>query len=317
MVDYRTVSWAIARLQQPHDRPFFLAVGLTKPHMPWAVPKHYFDLFPLASIRLPAHLDQDLDDVPAAARSRSALRDHVKILRTGRWRDAIQAYLAASNFSDEQVGRLVDALDASPSRDNTVVVLWSDNGFHFGQKQHWRKFTLWEESTRVPLVWVAPGVTSPGTVSSRAVELSSIYPTLCDLAGLPVPPGIRSPSLLPLLRSPAAQWRHPALMTGKPGSTAVRLDEWRYIRYAEGGDELYDLSNDPYEWRNRSGDPSLATTQAALEKSLPVTFAKAAPAIVKTRRQWHLPYAAAVLLIAATALAAVWTIRRRRLRSRR
>ena len=299
--DYATVSWSIAKLQQRHDRPFFLAVGLTKPHMPWAVPQRYFDRFPLASIELPPHLDGDLDDVPAVARPPRAARDHERILRSGRWKEAVQAYLAATAFADEQVGRLLDALEASPHHDDTIVVLWGDNGFHLGEKGRWRKFTLWEEATRVPLVWVVPGVTRPGGVSPRAVDLSSLYPTLCELAGIERPEQVRTPSLVPLLRSPEAAWEHPALMTLEPGSSAVRFDRWRYIRYADGSEELYDHASDPNEWRNLAAQPTLAGTRASLAKRLPQAYAT--PVAVTGGRDglWFL--LGAILLLAAAALA--------------
>jgi len=312
MPDFLSVSWAIGKLRVRHDRPFFLAVGLEKPHMPWAVPKKYFDRFELDSIKLPPHLDNDLDDVPEAAKAASELRDHKAILRSGRWTEAIRAYLATISFADEQVGRLLDALDESPYRDNTIVVLWGDNGFHLGEKQHWRKFTLWEEGTRVPLVWRAPAVTTPGGLSTRAVDLTSIYPTLCELAGIPVPAQVRAPSLVPLLRSPDSAWEHPALMTLGVGSSAVRMDQWRYIRYPDGSEELYDHSTDPYEWHNLAGRPNLAATKAALANWLPKTYAQPLPTIEENTHWWVPALAATVVLAIAWAVIAM---RRRRRRS--
>ena len=299
MPDFKTVSWSIARLRQHHARPFFLAVGLKKPHMPWAVPKKYFDLFPLASITLPPYLQDDLDDLPAAAgKSSLGLKDHKNMVRSGRWPEAVRAYLASIAFADEQIGRLIDALESSPYRDNTIVVLWGDNGFHLGEKHRWRKFTLWEEGTRVPLVYVAPGIAMAGGVSPRPVDLMSIYPTLCELAGIGVPAHVRDPSLLPLLKNPQAQWNHAGLTTLAKGSSAVRTDRWRYIRYSDGSEELYDHSADPNEWRNLAAVPDLGATKVRLSAWLPSSYATPLPF---SRRPFPWLFVGAAVAVAATA----------------
>lgn len=149
MPDYRAVDYALAKLAAEYDKPFFLAVGLTKPHMPWNVPKKYFDLFPLDRIELPPTRDDDLADVPpAGVRMADPTGDHAAIVASGRWKEAVQAYLATIAFADAMIGRLLDGLDKSPHRDNTIIVLWGDHGWHLGEKKHWRKFALWEEATR-------------------------------------------------------------------------------------------------------------------------------------------------------------------------
>jgi arylsulfatase A-like enzyme len=286
MLDHRNVTWAVEKLQAPHDRPFFLAVGLTKPHLPWNVPRSYYERFPLESIELPPNLPTDLDDVPPEGIRLSRIpdhpgtdaSDHETILREGRWKEGIQGYLAAIAFMDGQLGRLIDALDSSPHRDDTIVVLWSDNGFHLGEKLHWRKQTLWEESTRVPYTIAAPGVTRPGTVCDRPVDLMSLYPTLMDLAGLPIPGHVEGPSLRPLLADPKASWDGVALSTYQFRNHAVRTERWRYIRYADGGEELYDHEADPLEWKNLASDPKLASVKAELAKSLPTANVEDAPA---------------------------------------
>jgi len=274
MQDYETVSWTIERLGTRHDKPFFLACGLHKPHMPWNVPRKYYDMFPLDKIILPRVLETDLADIPAAGvKIAKPQGDHREILESGRWKDAVQGYLAAIAFADTMVGRLIDALDKSPNKDNTIVVLWGDHGWHLGEKQHWRKFTLWEEATRAPLIFVAPGVTKPESVCNRTVDFMGIYPTLCDLCGLPVPGHVQGKSLKPLLANPEAPWDQPALTTYMFNNHAVRSERWRYIRYNDGSEELYDEDKDPMEWTNVAARPELAAVKAELARFLPATNA--------------------------------------------
>ncbi len=270
MDDHRIVSWIVSELGRPRDEPFFLAVGLFRPHLPWYVPRRYFDLFPMPLLQMPELLDSDLDDVPPiGVRLAQPNRDHRKVVESNNYRRAVRAYLASVAFADAQVGRLLDALDAGPHADDTIVVLWSDHGFHLGEKQHWRKFTLWEEATRVPLIIVAPGVAEPGGRSSRTVSLLDIYPTLADLAGLPVGDHVEGVSLRPLLEDPSAEWDRPAVTTHGRNSHAVRSERWRYIRYADGSEELYDHRADPSEWRNLASDPELEATKEELARWLP------------------------------------------------
>ena len=176
--DWRIVNYGIAELGKPHDRPLVLAVGVHKPHMPWNVPKKYYDLFPLERIQLPPYREDDLDDLPpAAVRMAHPETDHVPMQQSGRWKEAVQGYLAAIAYTDHNLGRLLDAFEKSAYKDNTIICLWGDHGWHLGEKHHWRKFALWEESTRSPLIWVVPGVTKPGTICSRPIDFMSIYPT--------------------------------------------------------------------------------------------------------------------------------------------
>ena len=261
--DYGIASWGVEKLSQEHERPFFLAVGFHKPHMPWNVPRKWYDLHPLDRIELPPHQENDLEDVPeAGVRMAKPGGDHAAMLRSGRWKEAVQAYLAACSFVDAQVGRVMDALDRSSYRDNTVVVLWGDHGWHLGEKEHSRKFALWEEAARAPLIWVAPGVTEAGGRCDRTVDFMSLYPTLCDLAGLPIPEHVEGVSLLSLLRNPSAEWKRPALTTHGFQNHALRDERWRLIQYADGAMELYDHQQDPYEWTNLAGDPAF---EAAIE----------------------------------------------------
>ena len=270
MIDYQVVSYGLEKLQEQHTEPFFLAVGLVKPHMPFSVPKKWYDLFPLERIELPPHREDDLDDVPAAGvKMAGPQRDHARILESGRWKEAVQAYLATIAFCDSQVGRLLDGLEQSPYRDNTIVVLWSDHGWSLGEKSHWRKFALWEEPTRTVFVWKVPGVTPPNGVCQRTVDFSATYPTLCELTGLSKPSHLDGQSLVPLLKNPQADWKWPAITTHGRQNHAVRTEDWRYIRYANGEEELYFSKEDPLEYRNLASDPQYAAQKQQLAAWLP------------------------------------------------
>ena len=179
MIDHINVTRAIEQMNRRHEKPWFIACGLIKPHMAFSVPQKYFEKFPLDSIQLPEVPKNDLDDIPPAGRRMARPEgDHAKILKSGRWKEAVQAYLATIHFADVQLGRLLAALDASPYRDNTIICLWSDHGWHLGEKQHWRKFALWEEATKAPMIWVVPGLTPDNGVCSQPVDYINIYPTL-------------------------------------------------------------------------------------------------------------------------------------------
>ena len=270
MPDYRIASYGIEQLGKKHDKPFFLAVGLHKPHMPWNVPQKYYDLHPLDKIELPPYREDDLSDVPSGGRKMAKPEgDHAQMLASGRWKEAVQGYLAAISFCDAQIGRLLDAYEKSPHRANTVICFWGDHGWHLGEKHHWRKFALWEESTRAPFIWVVPGVTQPGGRCDRPVDFMGIYPTLCHLAGLPVPAHAKGADLRPLLRDPQAKWDLPGITTFHLNNHGVRTAQFRYIRYADGGEELYDHAKDEYEWTNLANNPAYAAQKAELAKLLP------------------------------------------------
>jgi arylsulfatase A-like enzyme len=268
--DESIVDYGIKQLAAAHDRPFFLAVGLHKPHMPWDVPKKYYDLFPLDSIELPPTTKDDLKDVPPAGIKMARPEgDHATMLKSGRWKEAVQAYLATIAYCDAQIGRLLDAYDKSPHKANTMIVFWGDHGWHLGEKEHWRKFALWDEATRMPYVWVVPGVTRPGGVCDRTVDLMSVYPTLCELCAIPTPKHVEGAVIAPLLRDPKAAWDRPAVTTFHRNNHAIRTERWRYIRYADGGEELYDHDADPYEWTNLATDDKHAGVKKELMKALP------------------------------------------------
>jgi arylsulfatase A-like enzyme len=270
MVDYATVTYTLKQLNKSHDKPLFVACGLHKPHMGWDVPKKYYDMYPLDKIQLPKVLETDLDDIPLAGKRMAKPEgDHADILKSGRWKEAVQGYLAAITFCDAMIGRLMEGFEKSPMKDNTVVMLWSDHGWHLGEKQHWRKFALWEEATRAPFLVMAPGITKAGTVCDRTIDYMSIYPTLCDLAGIPIPKHCEGPSIKPLLANPKAEWKTPAITTHGFQNHAVRTEAFRYIRYADGSEELYDEKADPLEWKNLASDSNYAAVKKDLAQWLP------------------------------------------------
>jgi arylsulfatase A-like enzyme len=227
-------------------------------------------MHPLGQIKLPPYREDDLGDIPAAGvRMAHPQTDHARIVESGRWKEAVQGYLAAISYCDAMIGRLLEALDKSAYRDNTIIAFWCDHGWHLGEKHHWRKFALWEEATRSPMIWVVPGLTKPNAACDRAVDFMSIFPTLTDLCGIPTPRHVEGRSLRPLLADPKAAWDRPALTTYRFKNHAVRTEGWRYIRYANGDEELYDETKDPNEWTNLAARPEFAAKKSELAKSLP------------------------------------------------
>lgn len=274
--DGQLVRWAIDFLKQTPDKPFFLATGIYRPHLPFYAPHKYFDLYPLESIHLPDIKDDDLDDLPATGLKFAAQRreDYELVVKSGKYRELLQAYLASISFADAMIGRLLDALDQNGHADNTVIVLWSDHGWHLGEKQHLHKFTLWERSTRIPFVVVAPHVTRPGSVCQQPVGMLDLFPTLNELCELPEVDGLSGQSIAALLTDPNRAWKRPALTSHGRGNHALRSQRWRYIRYADGGEELYDHANDPNEWTNLASRPKLAEIKTELARWLPEADAK-------------------------------------------
>jgi arylsulfatase A-like enzyme len=270
LVDWDVASFAIEQLGKKSEQPFFLAIGFHKPHMPWNVPKKYYDVFPLASIELPPHLTNDLDDLPPEGKAMARPEgDHTAMLKSGRWKEAVQGYLAAIAYLDMNVGRVLDAYEKSPTRTNTIVVFWGDHGWHLGEKEHWRKFALWEESTRAPFIWIVPGLTKAGGVCERPVDFMSVYPTLCDFAAIARPKHVEGDNIRSLLANPKAAWTNAAITTFRRNNHTIRTERWRYIRYADGGEELYDHTNDEYEWTNLVSNVAFEQVKKDLASRLP------------------------------------------------
>jgi len=251
-----TAQFGVDVLRQTHDQPFFLATGFVRPHLPFISPRRYFDPYPLEALDLHPVKDDDLADVPWAARRSAWVQDDINVRKTGPMgrERVVQAYYACTSFLDDLIGMVLTELERSPYADNTIVVLWSDHGWHLGEKRSWRKFTLWEESARTPMIIVDPRCTeSPGSSTSRPVGLIDLYPTLTDLCGLPAPYGLDGVSLRPLLHdseadSPALQ--APELTVNGRGNYSLRDEQYRYTCYFDGSEELYDHQQDPYEWAN-------------------------------------------------------------------
>lgn len=287
MDDAQVVQWASAFLREKHSRPFFLAVGLYRPHAPWYVPEKYFDaLPPEAEIHLPEVREDDLEDVPPVARAHAGKADshHRLIVRHGLWRNAVRAYLASVRFCDAMLGGVLDALAAGPHADNTIVVFTSDHGWYLGEKQMWHKGRLWEEATRVPLSIWAPNVTRADSASAEPVALVDLYPTLCELAGLKAPEHLDGESLAPLLQTPENLRDRPAITCmggGEKASYAARDRRYRYIRYAEGGEELYDHDSDPKEWTNLAADPALKEVKERLAAFFPKQWTSASRTVTE------------------------------------
>lgn len=280
MADTIRVNWAVEQLQQKHDKPFFLACGLYSPHYPNYCPQKYFDLYDPAKIEMPPMREDDLEDLPPKMRKQRENRKrfhHDKLVAMGGMADAIHGYLACISYADAMLGRVLNALQDSPYAENTIVVLWSDHGYHHGEKGQWGKHTLWERTSNVPFVWAGPGV-QQGAESDVTVSLIDMYPTLVEICDLPQPhQALEGKSLATTLKDPStATDRDIFLPYMEPGQYAVFNQDWRYICYgADGhdGEELYNLREDPHEWNNLASDTKYDAVKAQLKKSAPTTFA--------------------------------------------
>ena len=295
--DFLVTKWISEQVQIEREKPFFLACGIYRPHEPWFVPKKYFEPFPLDTIQLPpGYREDDLDDLSSEGKRRGPNRYFAHIQQEGQWKQAIQGYLASIHFADAMLGRVLTALEQSPQAENTIVVLWSDHGWHLGEKQHWQKYTGWRVCTRVPLMIQVPkgtiglqAGTSP-SVCNRPVNLLSLFPTLLDLCGLPQESHHDGASLIPLLKDPKAEWSHPSLThLADPGSFSLSTDRWRYLHYANGEEELYDIESDPHEWTNLVTLPEHSPKLEELRKLSPQKFApKPKPSVESlTKLKWN------------------------------
>lgn len=275
MFDELIAEWAVDQLHEDHEKPFFMAVGFVRPHVPYTAPKEYFDLYNLDDIVIPEVPDDEMADIPLMGKSIAygtiQTGDHYAVVNLSDtyWKEMVYGYLACVSFVDDQAGKVIEALENSKYADNTIVVLWSDHGQHLGEKKHWRKQALWEESTKVPLYFKVPGVKSNGLVNNKAVSLLDIYPTLVDLCGLPVAEKLEGESIVPMINNPETKRGRPVLSTWYYKNHAVRSDQWRYIQYRDGGEELYNHKNDPGEHTNLASDPKYAGVIADHKKWLP------------------------------------------------
>ncbi len=253
MPDYQIADWAVEQLNKSFDRPLFLGVGFFRPHVPQFVPQKWFDLYPLETVRLPEVRVDDLEDLSpyavALTRREHVAPPHEWVTRNDEWKPLVQSYLACVSFVDAQIGRVLEALEQSDHAENTVVVLFSDHGFHLGEKERWAKRSLWQDSTGVPLIIAGPGIVK-GAVCDQPVQLLDIYPTLLDLTDAKPDPRLEGNSLRLLLENSQADWDHLARCSFGPGNIALVSQRYRYIRYRDGSEELYDRQADPHEWTN-------------------------------------------------------------------
>ena len=277
--DWKVASWAVDRLKEKPDEPFFMSVGFFLPHVPCYATQKWFDLYPEASLELPVITPHDRSDTPRFSwyLHWKLPEPRLKFLKEAhQWKNLTRSYLACVSFIDSQVGRVVAALEESGRADNTIIVLWSDHGWHVGEKEITGKNTLWDDGTHVPLIFAGPGVSAGGRCT-RPAELLDIYPTLVALCGLPKKDGLEGHSLMPQLKDANAPRKWPAITTHNHDNHGVRSEHWRYIHYADGSEELYDMRKDPNEWTNLASDPKYATIIKEHRKWLPKTSAKPVP----------------------------------------
>ena len=277
--DWKVASWAVDQLDTKPKEPFFMSVGFFLPHVPCFATQKWFDLYPDNDSVLPKTLRNDRSDTPRFSWYMHWYLPEVRhkwLEENNQWRNLVRSYLACTSFVDSQVGRLMNALKRNNFSDNTVIVLWSDHGWHLGEKSITGKNTLWDDGTRVPLIFAGPGV-KPGQICTQPAELLDIYPTLNKLLDLPKKKGLDGRSLTPQLMNAKAKRKWPAITTHNHNNHGVRSENWRYIQYADGSEELYDMRKDPNEWNNLANNSKHAKVIARHKKFLPKNNRKPAP----------------------------------------
>jgi len=258
MPDYKIAEWAAGKLFEKHDSALCLGVGFYRPHVPQYAPQKWFDLYPMETLQLPAIVPNDLDDIPWYGIDITRL-NHVHppfdwVIENDEWKPLVQSYLACVSFVDEQLGKVLDALEGSEYKDNTYIVLFSDHGFHLGEKERFAKRSLWKDGAGVPLIIAGPGI-SKSQICNKPVQLLDIYPTLLELTGIEADPRLEGNSLVPLLNDQKANWPHLSRTSFGPGNYAIISEKYRFIQYHDGSEELYNLNNDPHEWYNIANKP--------------------------------------------------------------
>lgn len=274
-------DWAIETLRRSGDAPFFLGVGYYRPHIPLWAPKRFFERFDDSPGQLPVVRQEDLNDLSETAK-KWALEPvtagaHATVLKHDQWRRAVEAYLACVTYVDHEIGRILDELERQQLLDNTIIVLWSDHGWHLGEKQHWGKWTGWERSTRIPLIIVPPraGVDQfapGGSKCSQPVSLIDLYPTLTQLCGIDAPVGLEGRSLVPLLRHPDRPNDRAVVTMFDRGNVSIRSTQYRHLRYSDGSEELYNHDDDPNEWDNLVGSKEHAQIIETLRTRFPQAY---------------------------------------------
>jgi len=277
MPDGKIAEWAVDKLNQEYEKPFFLAAGFYKPHQPLFAPKKYFELYDLDSISVPETIENPLTNIPEAGRqfahaAWSAGR-HKTVLDYDQWKEGVLGYLATISFVDAQVGKILDALDNSKYANNTMIVFWSDHGWHLGTKEHWGKYDPWLESTRVPFIIVPAKNAKPtnfyqGERIDAPVNLLDIYPTLISMNDLPPKDDLDGADLLDLINNPGTEWSKPSIVTVGMGTHSIVSQHWHYIHYYDGTEELYQKISDPHEWNNLAHDPQYSEIKNELKSSI-------------------------------------------------
>ncbi|GAB5552767.1 MAG: sulfatase [Saprospiraceae bacterium] len=271
MPDHQSVDWVIERLDKKYEEPFFMALGFQRPHVPLYVPQKWFDMHPIEGIEVAPYQSNDLEDVPPVAfqiNDLPMMPSTEWAIESGEWKNIIQAYLACVSFVDYQIGRVMDALEDSEHADNTIIVLWSDHGYRLGEKGTFAKHALWEPATNAPLIFAGPNLPK-GKVIDAPAEMLSIYPTLLDLSGLPPYERNEGKSLVTIMQNKTKPSASYAITTFGMNNHAVRSDQYRYIRYEDGGEEFYDYKKDPNEWTNEIKNPDYQDAIQTLKQQLP------------------------------------------------
>ncbi|MRX46267.1 sulfatase [Pedobacter puniceum] len=279
MPDYKYANWAASQLAKKHEKPFFMAVGFIRPHVPWYVPQKWFDLVKNSPTQMPPYLKTDMDDIPQIGKSITEVLEMPTTewaIQKNNWKDMVQAYLACIAFVDAQVGKVLDALEKSAYKDNTYIVLLSDHGYHLGEKNRFAKHSLWERSAHVPLIISGPGL-QQNKLNHNPVGLVDIYPTLLDLCGLPKNKQNDGRSLTPVLRNQAKHWDYPVYAFYGTNNISVYKSKYHYIKYEDLSEEFYDLEKDPQEWRNKASDLKESVLLNTFRKLAPAKTAAYAP----------------------------------------
>ncbi len=277
--DFITCQWAVDQLTRDFDsKPFFMAVGISKPHLPWFVPSRFYDQFPLEDIVLPKINEGDLEDI-IDSKGKAAAKKHPWwnwIERENMHKEAVQAYLASVAYVDYCLGALFEGINNSKYADNTIVVIWGDHGWHLGEKFKYGKATSWIESCRVPLLIKVPGVTENGLVKTKGlVNLIDLYPTLSDICGLPINPENEGKSFKDLIHNPKMEWNFPTVITTNEGQSTVFDPQYQYIRSTRFNKtvlELYNYEKDPLEWNNLANNAEFKEVIARLDPYLPKKY---------------------------------------------
>ncbi|MFK7849427.1 MAG: sulfatase [Akkermansiaceae bacterium] len=277
MADTKRINWACSILKKKHDKPFFLGVGIYAPHFPNFAPQKYFDLYEESELNMPEYKEGDLEDLAKMVRQRMINRKklhHDRLEKWGLLKESLHAYLACVSYGDAMLGRVLDTLEASDYRENTAIVVWSDHGYHQGQKGEWGKHSLWERTTHVPFIWAGPGIAKNKKVNAT-VSLLDMFPTFVEMCGLAPDPGLEGQSLVLTLKNPtSAKDRDVFVPWLHPNSYAVINEKWRYIHFKDGSQELYNLQEDPNEWHNLAGSAEHVDVMKKLRASAPKNPAK-------------------------------------------